>query len=264
MPELAEVEFNRKQWDLGLRRRVLSVELHLGTRVFRGTDTEALRAGLVASCYRGSEGLGKQMLFRFSGGGWLGLHLGMTGRLHAEPPGYTTGRHDHMVLFQSRCTLVFTDPRQFGRVQFHLGPQAPAWWSRLPPSVTGKEFTLVAMESFLRRHDRLAIKAALLLQEGFPGIGNWIADEILWRCRIAPRTRVGRLKDNDLRQVWRIVRWVSRRALETIGENYSDPPAGWMFHERWSTGGLCPRDRLKLNRGVVGGRTTAWCATCQK
>ena len=38
------------------------------------------------------------------------------------------------------------------------------------------------MEEFLARHPKLPMKAVLLLQPGFPGVGNWMADEILWRA----------------------------------------------------------------------------------
>jgi formamidopyrimidine-DNA glycosylase len=263
MPELAEVEFQRKNWNVGLRQRVLRVLLHHDKRVFREADALPLRRALTGASYLGSEARGKQMLLRFSDGAWLGLHLGMTGHLRVEGPGFQPGRHDHLVLVQARRALVFTDPRQFGRVRFHRGPHAPEWWRRLPPPVTGPEFTVARMEDFLRRHRRLALKAALLLQAGFPGIGNWMADEILWRARLDPRRPAGDLRGPEFRKLWRNVRWVSARALATVGEDYSDLPRGWLFHERWSAAGVCPKHRLTLSRAMIGGRTTAWCMKCQ-
>jgi formamidopyrimidine-DNA glycosylase len=264
MPELAEVEYNRKEWDAGLGEKVLRVELHDGKRIFRGTDAWALQTRLAGAVYLGSEASGKQMLFRFSKGGWLGLHLGMTGQLRVEKKGFVPARHDHLVLAQARRSLVFSDPRQFGRVRFHHGPAVPGWWEGLPSPVTGPEFTFARMSSFLGRHERLAVKGALLLQEGFAGIGNWMADEILWRCRLDPRTPTGRLRGRDLRELWCKVRWVSRRALALVGKDYSELPPGWLFHERWSPQGLCPIHRAGLKRALVGGRTTAWCSRCQR
>ena len=38
------------------------------------------------------------------------------------------------------------------------------------------------------------VKAVLLMQERFPGIGNWMADEVLWRAAIHPRRAAGTLK----------------------------------------------------------------------
>ena len=188
----------------------------------------------------------------------------MTGHLRADGAEFKPARHDHLVLVQNRRTLVFSDPRQFGRVRFHRGRQAPEWWRQLPPPVTSAEFTASRMSTFLRRHGRLAIKAVLLLQEGFPGLGNWMADEILWRSRIHPRTPAGAIVGRSLRRLWRAVRWVSRRALAIIGPDNSDLPRGWLCNERWSASGVCPIHRIRLDRAVVGGRTTAWCARCQK
>jgi formamidopyrimidine-DNA glycosylase len=263
MPELAEVEFYRHQWDCGLNQPIRAVALHEQTRVLRGVDLGALTQRLRHARYQSSSARGKQMLFRFSGGRWLGLHLGMTGELLVQLPDAVPGKHDHLVLFQKERALVFRDARQFGRVRFHLGPDAPVWWTVLPPDVTSGAFTQAAMTAFLNRHRKLPIKAALLLQDGFPGIGNWMADEILWRAAVHPRTRVGELTGNVLGQLWRQVRRVSLGALRHVSPAFGDPPRGWLFRERWSEAGRCPRDRTPLLRETVGGRTAAWCPRCQ-
>jgi formamidopyrimidine-DNA glycosylase len=263
VPELAEVEYHRRQWDAGRGQKVLRVVLHGDKRVFRETDAHALRTHLAGAVLLESEARGKQMLFHFSGGGWLGVHLGMTGRLRIEGPGFVPGKHDHLVLIQARRTLVFSDPRLFGLVRFCRGRRAPAWWRRLPPAVIGAEFTAARMGAFLHRHGRLPLKGALLLQDGFPGIGNWMADEILWRAQAHPGLPAGRVNGARLRRLWRVLRWVSRRALAIIAKDYSDPPAGWLFNERWSRRGVCPVHRALLRRATVGGRTTVWCAKCQ-
>jgi formamidopyrimidine-DNA glycosylase len=77
MPELAEVEWYRKQWDEGRGQTVVSVSLNAGRYVLRGTDEAALRRGFIGKTLTGSERHGKQMLFRFSENHFLGVHLGM-------------------------------------------------------------------------------------------------------------------------------------------------------------------------------------------
>ena len=84
MPELAEVEYFRRRWDCGLGQKILTVELHDGKRLFRGNDVRHLGNTLSGATLLGSEARGKQMLFRFSKQGWLGVHLGMTGELRRE------------------------------------------------------------------------------------------------------------------------------------------------------------------------------------
>jgi formamidopyrimidine-DNA glycosylase len=263
MPELAEVEYHRRRWDCGVRQRILRVELHSGKRIFRGVDLSVLRASLTGAMLRGSEAHGKQMLFRFSRQGWLGLHLGMTGNLRAEPTPFTPGKHDHLVLHQRKRALVFNDARLFGRVLFHRGRAMPAWWTGLPPALTSPRFTRQALAAFLQRHAKAPIKAVLLDQAGFPGVGNWMADEILWRAKIHPRTPAGRLSNDQVRALWRQTRVVCSGALRIVSPDHANPPASWLFPHRWEKGGRCPRDGVTLARASMGGRTTAWCPRCQ-
>ena len=264
MPELAEVEYYRKQWDAGLRRRIDAVQLHARKRIFRGTDTRALVRELTGSRLLQSTARGKQMVFQFSGGSWLGIHLGMTGALRAEPAGFRPLKHDHLVLQQAKRALVFRDPRQFGRVRFHHGTGTPEWWSEAAPEIGSSAFSARYVSDFLNRHRRAPIKAVLLLQTGFPGIGNWMADEILWRARIAPSTPSGDLTAAQRTAFRRATRFVSREALRIIGNDNADPPASWLIHYRWKSGGVCPRDGTPLARATIGGRTTAWCVSCQR
>jgi formamidopyrimidine-DNA glycosylase len=264
MPELAEVEYFRKRWDAGLGKRVTAVELHGEKRLFRETDVSALKRLLVREKLLRSAARGKQMLFVLSGGNWLGIHLGMSGKLRVEGARFEAGQHDHLVLRQKDRALVLSDPRQFGLVRFHHGPKIPAWWEVNAPEIHSREFTRASMQKFLSLHARAPIKAVLLLQKGFPGVGNWMADEILWRARIVPRTRVGRLSEKRVGAIWRATRFVARAALKTIGRNFADPPKDWLLHVRWGAGGKCPRDGSPLRRARVGGRTTVWCPHCQR
>ena len=263
MPELAEVEFYRKQWDAGLGQRIERVALHEKKRLFRGSHAREIARTLRGAKLLGSETRGKQMLFRFSHGAWLGVHLGMTGKLSAESAGFAPGKHDHLVLFQKTRALVFADARMFGRVRFHHGAALPEWWSSLPPAVTAREFTAARLREILRRRARAPLKALLLMQEFFPGIGNWMADEILWQSRLHPRTPAGALDPAAQRTLWRVSRAICRTALRTIGVDWSDPPAAWLIHRRWKKTGLCPRHRTALTHATIGGRTTAWCPHCQ-
>lgn len=273
MPELAEVEFARKHWDPGIGQDVLSVQLHAEKRIFRGSNPETITRELFGQTFLCSVARGKQLLFVFSKANrekrnavpksWLGIHLGMSGNLRIERPGFEAGTHDHLVLRQKRQALVFRDPRQFGRVRFHQGKQEPEWWRSIGPDLHSPEFHLELLALFVRRHGRAPIKAVLLNQKGFPGVGNWMADEILWRAGIAPHRRGNKLSAKKLAALWRSVRFVSRASLRTIGEHNVDPPKGWLLHERWRAGGKCPRHRTRLRRATIGGRTTAWCPRCQ-
>ncbi|MGZ5002710.1 MAG: Fpg/Nei family DNA glycosylase [Chthoniobacterales bacterium] len=263
MPELAEVEYYRKQWNAGLGAKILSVELHARKRIFRGADTRALVRRLTGARLIESVARGKQMLFRFSGNNFLGLHLGMSGTMRIEPPNFRAGKHDHLILRQKDRVLVFRDPRQFGRVRFHHGKTDAPWWSTTP-EIISSEFDNKYVADFLRRHARASIKAVLLLQSGFPGIGNWMADEILWRAKILPSKPAGKLSAQERSALRRATRFVSREALRIIGKDNSDLPDSWLIHQRWNADGICPLHGIALKRATIGGRTTAWCVRCQR
>lgn len=272
MPELAEVEFFRKRWAAGHGARVRAVRLHAGKKLFRDCDTARLTRRLTGARLLGSETAAKQMLFRFSGGHWVGIHLGMSGELRVESPAYVPAKHDHFVLVQAKRQLVFNDPRMFGGVRFHTGQHPPAWWTRIAPAILSPAFTVDAVAAFLRRRARAPLKAVLLMQERFPGVGNWMADEILWRAAFHPGRRAGSLTPAEVRVLHRECRQLCRFALATIAGRgrYLPPdlnhhiPRTWLFWHRWADGGRCPRTRCRLQRATIGGRTTCWSPARQK
>jgi formamidopyrimidine-DNA glycosylase len=270
MPELAEVEYYRRQWDAGLGARIVRIEWHAKKRLFHGIAPHTFTTAVTGARYAGSEARAKQMLFWFTRGrgkqphAWVGIHLGMTGSLRTERREFALGVHDHLALFTARVALVLKDPRMFGRVRFHTGAEPPEWWTQLPPAVDSDEFSFERMHAFLQRRARLAVKAALLVQEMFPGVGNWMADEILWHARIDPRTLCGQLTKTRARVLWREARKVCRVAMETVGVDFSEPPASWFFHVRWTAAGRCPRCKGALLTATIGGRTTRWCGRCQR
>ena len=272
MPELAEVEFYRRRWSAGHGAAILAVHLHPRARVYRDCDPLRLQQALTGTRLLGSAAAAKQILFRFSGENWLGIHLGMSGELRVEPAGYAAQTHDHLILRQARRSLVFTDPRMFGSVRFDHGPDPPPWWTALAPPVLAKEFTLSALTVFLRRRALAPLKAVLLMQQHFPGIGNWMADEILWRAGLHPARPAGSLSRAETRTLRRECRQVCRLALRRIA-GHGGPlpltlnqriPKSWLFLHRWEDGGRCPRTGALLQRATIGGRTTCWCPARQK
>ncbi|MEM9400269.1 MAG: DNA-formamidopyrimidine glycosylase family protein [Verrucomicrobiota bacterium] len=265
MPELAEVEFYKKRWDVGINDTVDSVFVHKNAQVFRRCQAAKVAKILKARKLIASQCHGKQMLFSFSGGVWLAIHLGMTGKLFCVDKefSYSQGRHDHLVLKQKKRFLIFQDPRCFGAVKVGDDGSIPKWWHNLPSEILSDAFKKPMLHKWAVRHGRLAVKALWLKQDYFPGIGNWMADEILWRAKIHPARKAASLTVEELDLLWRVTREVSRDALRVIGKDWSDPPEHWLFQHRWRDGGRCPIDNTALIRIEVGGRTSCYCPTCQ-
>ena len=258
MPELAEVAYACSLWKSGLGLKMEEVICHSKSRVHRDLDREFLEKELIGEKLTSSETHGKQMLFGFSGGKWMGLHLGMTGWLSVEEEDYAPKKHDALILRQSKQTLVFRDPRQFGKLTLDLGNQKPEWWQNLPPSMTNKMFNLESLKDVLKRHGRQPIKALLLDQRYFPGMGNWMADEVLWRAGIHPAQRSGEIQSSKHKVLFEQIVFVAKGAMESVGKFGGDPPEDWLFHVRWKDGLLCPKTGEALVREKIGGRTTCW------
>lgn len=257
----------RRRWAAGVGQLVRSTEANPRARIFRDCSATTIKRGLTGATLTASERSGKQLAFLFGESGWLALHLGMTGSLHVEEANFHALKHDHLVLRTDTFSLVFRDPRMFGALRFSPGKTRPDWWRDRPPEIVDRRFTLAALRLFLERRKRTSIKAVLLMQERFPGVGNWMADEILWRAGINPHRKAGSLNDSECKALHEALRFVCRGALRTVvlekDNHWGDPPSTWLFHQRWADGGKCPRTGMQLRREKVGGRTTCWSPSVQ-
>ncbi|MDA0346083.1 MAG: Fpg/Nei family DNA glycosylase [Verrucomicrobia bacterium] len=264
MPELAEVDYFRKQWSPGIGQKIVRVTLHPWTRLYRDMSPVDLAKSLPGSCLIQSQTHGKQMLFRSDRDAWLGVHLGMTGELSFTEDSAYDDHYAHLVIETENGILLFNDPRQFGRVRFDVSPEAPKWWAALPPEVLSKAFNFSYFVSHLNRRKGTQLKPFLLMQDIFPGVGNWMADEILWRASLAPGRRVKSLSPDESRLIFNEVRWVCKHALTIVGDNWGDFPDSWLFNHRWKDGGMCPKTKQSLKRETIGGRTTCWSPAWQQ
>jgi formamidopyrimidine-DNA glycosylase len=101
------------------------------------------------------------------------------------------------------------------------------------------------------------VEARLLDQGVVAGVGNLLADEILWRAHLEPRRVAGELSVEELDGLRRAVRAALRDAIARGGAH-----TGRLNPHR-ERGGRCPRCGAELERATVGGRTTYWCPVCQ-
>src|ERR1035441_9777385 len=87
-------------------------------RILRGGATSPPSARLEGRRILVLQRYGKFIVASIGGGGYLTIHLGMTGRLllGADP-----GKHTHAIFTFDRATLLFDDSRQFGSIEFSGG-----------------------------------------------------------------------------------------------------------------------------------------------
>ena len=273
MPELPEVETVARGLRGSLRgRRIVSVRL--GKTDFID-DPAALERELPGTRIESVARYGKFLLLHLEPSNGAGvrsclvIHLGMTGQLtprHAEEP---VARHTHaLFLLDDGRELRYTDIRRFGRLALVPETALEGFLSRLgldPLEATEEEFR----QRLAGRHAR--IKALLLDQHVFRGMGNIYADESLWRARIHPARHAARLTGGQLTRLHRTIREVLSAAIRLRGSsvsNYIDAdgqPGEYQRRHRVyrREGKSCNRCGEKIRRIVVAGRSSYFCPRCQ-
>ncbi len=263
MPELPEVETVVRSIAPLAGRRILAAEFRC-PRVLRGADAERLAAQIEGLRIGSVRRHGKFILISIEGGGYLVVHLGMTGRLLRNG---LPGKHTHAVLTLDRGALLYDDSRQFGCIEF--SPEIPERVAKLGPDALEVGFEDFAA-ALGRRKSR--IKALLLNQRFLRGLGNIYADEALFRAGIHPLAIASRLPRDRARRLYRAIRAVLTEAIAAGGSSVSDYVDGegrrgfFQFSHRvyQRTGEPCVSCGAAIRRIAVAQRSSHFCRNCQK
>ena len=84
-----------------------------------------------------------------------------------------------------------------------------------------------------REAARLPVKALLLDQSFAAGVGNWIADEVLYQARIAPRRAAALAVRPGAGPARAGASARSSGAAVAVGSDSERYPPAWLFHRRW-------------------------------
>jgi len=122
------------------------------------------------------------------------------------------------------------------------------------------------------RKRRVAVKLLLLDQQVLAGVGNIYADEALFRARVRPSRRAGRVTRREYEAIASGLLYVLQRAIDTGGSSISDfvAPDGSDGHfqdERQvyaRSGERCFECGDTIRRTVLGQRGTHFCRRCQR
>jgi formamidopyrimidine-DNA glycosylase len=261
VPELPEVERYRLVAEAcALGRPIAGVVASDSWYLKRGTVAADLAQVLISRCFIAARRRGKLMLLDVADAGGapeavLGLRFGMSGRLVCDGKAavdsllYTTDRIDpryerFAVLFGDGGRMAMSDPRRLGGVE--LDPDEDR---------VGPDALTVGLAGLRRALDgaRVPLKARLMDQSRLGGVGNLIADEVLWRAGLSPTRPAASLSPAELRRLHRHLTAGLAELMARGGAHTGDLQP----HRR--PGGTCPRDGTPLSRSTVGGRTTWWC-----
>ena len=201
------------------------------------------------------------------------MHLRMTGRLHYVVQESPRKKHEHMILnFQGGKQLRFHDTRKFGRI--YLTSDADKILKPLGPEPLAAGFTYKNLARRLSLRKRL-LKLLLLDQTFIAGLGNIYVDEALWESKIHPCRNAASLTAPEIRALHRAIPRVLKRGLINLGTSLGTGKDNFYSiakHQGRNRDKLnvfrrtnlpCPRCQTKIQRIIVGQRSTHICPVCQ-
>ena len=257
MPELLEVETYRRHVADLVGSMITGIDVP-DPDYLRGGSERDLRNLLLETRITRVDRHGKVLIVEI-GAAVLGLRFGMTGIpiVDDEPAiealEYSSSRRDpawarFRMKFRDR-ELEINDPRRLGSVTLEpdlskLGPDA---WT----------IDAASLGAILGR-TRVAVKAALLDQARVAGLGNLLADELLWRASIAPGRPACDLAEAEIGALATHLPSMLTELDERGGSTEGDH-----FPHR-AEGARCPVDGEPMVKATIGGRTTWWCSGHQR
>lgn len=256
MPELPEVElYRRRMTEHILQKKILTIHtVNEGRMIPDGL--EKLREIAVGQEFVDSSRVGKFLFLHLSNGIHLLWHFGMTGSPNIRSTDDRPHKHARILFdLDHDLSIDFVSPRKFSRLK--IVPEIAAYQKA---HNLGTDALKISAEEFIAAFARKKngpVKSALLEQKYFAGVGNWIADEMLFQIRLHPETPCRELTRQQLGQLHQLMQQIIQETIDFEGD-YKDLPGQYMVAHRWGDG-LCPRCGEPLTRIEVGGRGTFFC-----
>lgn len=268
MPELPEVETIRRSLLENTGARIKQIEI-LRADIIRKQDynPEELAGQVILEIKR----RGKYLILVMEKGLALVVHLGMSGRFYMqaeEAP--ILDRHVHMVMhLDNRQKILYMDARRFGGIWFSKEPAS--LFAHMGQEPLEEEFTSTYLSKICSNR-KVAIKTLLLNQNLISGIGNIYADEALFAARIRPGREAGSLSAREIKRLHKAIVQVLLSSIEKCGTTFRDFRDGYNQSGQFQsylkvygkTDTPCSSCGRMIKKDIIGGRSSHYCARCQK
>ncbi len=280
MPELPEVEIVcRGLNQLTLDRRIEGGQVWCDRTLAHPSSVpefwEGMQGAHLTQWYRRGKYLLGQLSCGTRAGGWLGVHLRMTGQLLWLSATAPLHKHTRVSLrFQSGQELRFVDQRRFGQVWWVPPSSCPekviSGLAKLGPEPLSEGFSGAYLREALQGSQR-PIKTALLDQAVVAGLGNIYVDEALFVGGIHPQTRCREIAAGEWEGLKEAIATVLEQSLTKGGTTFSTflnvqgvngnyGGVAWVYHR---TGQPCRRCGTLIERVKLAGRSSHFCPHCQ-
>ncbi len=259
MPELPEV-YGYQQYinSTCLNHKIVSLDVRDDRLIKR--SLAQFEEVLLGNSFKHTDRVGKYLFIYISTGEILVVHFGMTGKPNYYHESVERPRFGHIDIgFDNGYHFSFENKRKFG------------WWDLTDSvenyrqvhnlNVDARDLTFVQfMEG--AGHRNTAIKNVLLDQSVTTGVGNWIADDVLYQAQIHPLKKASTLSEAQFRTIYDKLQHVIDVAID-LETQYTNFPDYFLIHNRRGRD-FCYHTGKELEQIKVGGRTTYFSPEWQK
>jgi formamidopyrimidine-DNA glycosylase len=280
MPELPEVEVIRLFLEANLIGKTISKFEIITPKSFIG-ETELVEGQKITKFSR----VGKQLSLHLKNGLILLFHLKMTGQIIMGDSvlGHPTPKEDKSILpnkstrliftFSDKSKLFFNDQRKFGWVKLLNQAELAEAQKNLGFDILNPKFTSNYLYQQLKTSSR-PIKAVLLDQSKFAGIGNIYANDSLFLAKIHPNTPSNKINLKKAVLLHQFLVQIMKNSIKSGGSTAKDNkyihPDGSSGHHQFNFQ-VYQRDKkpclicqTPIKKVKIGGRGTFFCPKCQK
>jgi len=287
LPEVETVKIGLNQHTLGWK--IIGGEVLLAGAIAAPDSPAEFLSGITGLIIQSWQRRGKYLLAKLATdqqkfGGYLGVHLRMTGRLLWSDLHAPVHKHTRLRLFliqqnlendQANCQeLRFDDQRTFGKIWF-VAPDRQleevfSGLKKLGREPLDPDFSAAYLRQKLAKSNR-PIKNLLLDQSTLAGLGNIYVDESLFLAHIHPLTPAKQLSDRQIELLYQGIRKCLQDGISWGGTTFSDfqdiggdkgnyLDHAWVFRRK---GDRCRVCESAIERIRLGGRATHFCPSCQ-
>ncbi|XP_022872182.1 formamidopyrimidine-DNA glycosylase isoform X1 [Olea europaea var. sylvestris] len=277
MPELPEVEAARRAIEEHcVGKKIVKSVVANDSKVIDGVSPKDFEASLTGKTIVASHRKGKNMWLQLDSPPFPSFQFGMTGAIYIKGIAVTKYKRSAVkdtdewpskysklfIELDDGLEFSFTDKRRFAKVRLLDNPVSVPPISELGPDALLEPMTVDEFYNSLSKK-KIGIKALLLDQSFISGIGNWMADEVLYQARIHPLETASSLSKESCVTLLKCINEVIEEAVE-VGADSSQFPSNWIFHSREKKPGKAFVDGKKIEFITAGGRTSAYVPELQK
>ena len=286
MPELPEVEIVKKSLKKNVKDKKI-LDVIVTNRNLRFKVEKDFEKILKNRKIQNVNRYAKNIILKLNGNIYVIIHLGMTGTFHLIRNNVLKNtnlsfyqskdlpiKHNHIVLIFKKFRVIYNDPRRFGFFKLLKDKESfKLYLNNIGYEPLDKNFNLKYLKkSILFR--KKCIKSILLDQKIISGIGNIYANEILFHSGLNPSKKGIKLKDFELKYLYKYSKLVLKKAILKGGSSIRDfrntEGTKGSFQENFKVYNKddhnCPNKKCnyKIKKINISNRSTFYCENCQK